>query len=297
MQTAFDRRSFLKATGAAGAAMGLAGLGLPRLAAAEVASRTPHADKLGWRLTNTCYTFNALPLFAAVEKTVALGISRIESFSWQPIGGGLEMNETLPAAARRDVTKRLCDLGVKLVSCYMAELPNDEAAARKKFEFGKDMGLEFFVSEPAPAAMDLMEKLCDEYGLSLAIHNHPRPHSVYWNPAKVVEVTKGRSPRLGACCDTGHWVRSGLKPVDCLKLLSGRIKSFHLKDVTPFGNPGAEEVPWGTGASDIEGILREIRRQNLGPVIAIEYERPGDTMPQLRQCVAFYDQVAAKLQG
>ena len=47
----------------------------------------------------------------------------------------------------------------------MADLPNNEAAARKKFEFGKDMGMEYFVSEPAPTAMDLMEKLCDEYGI------------------------------------------------------------------------------------------------------------------------------------
>ena len=54
------------------------------------------------------------------------------------------------------------------------------------------MGLEYFVSEPAPAAMDLMEKLCDEYGISIAIHNHPKPSSVYWDPEKIVEVTRGR---------------------------------------------------------------------------------------------------------
>ena len=180
------------------------------------------------------------------------------------------MNETMPPAFQK-VKQRLDGMGVKLLSCYWADLPNNEAAARKKFEFGKDMGMEYFVSEPAPAAMDLMEKLCDEYGISIAIHNHPKPSSIYWNPAKIVEVTRGRTKRLGACCDTGHWVRSGLKPVDCLKLLEGRIISFHLKDVDAFGKVNAEEVPWGTGKSDIAGILKEIRRQEIKPVIAIEY--------------------------
>jgi sugar phosphate isomerase/epimerase len=145
--------------------------------------------------------------------------------------------------------------------------------------------------------MDLMEKLCDEYRISLAIHNHPKLSSVYWNPAKIVEVTKGRSKRLGACCDTGHWVRSGLKPVDCLKVLEGRIISFHLKDIADFGKLDATEVPWGTGKSDIGGILREVHRQGVKPVFAIEYERQGDTMPELQQCIAFYEKTAAELGG
>ncbi len=297
MNMALNRRSFLQTAGAAGTALGLGALAFAE-PAKRVASATPHGDKLGWRLSNTCYTFNSLCFFDAVEKTAGLNVRYVEGFSWQPVSKNRnegQMNETMPPALRKKVKQRLDDQGVKLLSCYMADLPNNEAVARKKFEFGKDMGMEYFVSEPAPAAMDLMEKLCDEYGISIAIHNHPKPSSVYWNPEKIVEVTRGRTKRLGACCDTGHWVRSGLKPVDCLKLLEGRIKSFHLKDIDEFGKVDAEEVPWGTGKSDIEGILKEIRRQGIRPVIAIEYERQGDTLPALRQCIAFYEKTAAEL--
>jgi sugar phosphate isomerase/epimerase len=299
MDMALNRRSFLQASAAAGAALGL-GTSAFGESARKPASATPHGDKLGWRLSNTCYTFNSLCFFDAVEKTAALGVRYVEGFSWQPVSkerNDRQMNDTMPPPLRKEVKRRLDDLGVKLLSCYLADLPNNESAARRKFDFGKDMGLEYFVSEPAPAAMDLVEKLCDEYGISLAIHNHPKPSSVYWNPAKIVEVTRGRTKRLGACCDTGHWVRSGLKPVDCLKLLEGRIISFHLKDIAEFGKVNAVEVPWGTGTSDIEGILKEVRRQEIRPVIAIEYERPGDTLPALRQCIAFYEQTAVELGG
>jgi sugar phosphate isomerase/epimerase len=79
--------------------------------------------------------------------------------------------------------------------------------------------------------------------------------------------------------------------------LEGRIISFHLKDVDEFGKVGGEEVPWGTGKSDVAGILKEVRRQGIKPVIAIEYERQGDTLPALRQCIAFYEKTAVELGG
>jgi len=45
-----------------------------------------------------------------------------------------------------------------------------------------------------------------------------------------LSVVKDRDPRIGACADTGHWVRSGLKPLECLKILQGHIMSVHLHD-------------------------------------------------------------------
>ena len=173
------------------------------------------------------------------------------------------------------------------VSAHAEELGDlDEEQLALLLELRPDL------AEPAPASMDLIEKLADEYEIALAIHNHPKPSSVYWDPAKVVEVTKGRSKRMGACCDTGHWVRSGLAPVECLKKLEGRIIGMHLKDITEFGVVNAPDVPWGTGKGQIAAILAEVRRQKAKPVFAIEYERHGDTMPDLRQSIAFYEKTA-----
>jgi sugar phosphate isomerase/epimerase len=266
--------------------------------AKQLVSGTPHGDKLGWRLSNTCWTFNSMSFFEAIEKTAGLGIRYTEGFSWQPISknpGDGQMNETMSAAMRKKVKQRLDGLGVKMLSCYLRDLPNDESVARKRFEFARDMGLEYFVAEPPPAAIDLLEKLCDEYGISVAIHNHPKTSSVYRNPEKIVEVPKGRTKRLGACCDVGHWVRWGLNPIDCLRQLEGRIIGLHLKDVDAIGKVKAEEVPWGTGKSDIAGVLKEIRRQGIKPVIAIEYERRGDILPAVRQSIAFYEKTAMEL--
>lgn len=50
-------------------------------------------------------------------------------------------------------------------------LPNDEAQCRKVFDFAKEMGIETIVSEPPKEAFDLIEKLCEEYKINVAIHN------------------------------------------------------------------------------------------------------------------------------
>jgi sugar phosphate isomerase/epimerase len=89
----------------------------------------------------------------------------------------------------------------------------------------------------------------------------------------VLKAVEGSSLRCGACADIGHWLRSGLVPVECLKKLRGRVIEFHFKDITGTGE-AAEDVVWTTGQVDIRGIMEEMKRQKFAnkPLLAIEYE-------------------------
>ena len=101
-------------------------------------------------------------------------------------------------------------------------------------------------------------------------------------------VVKERDPRIGSCADTGHWVRSGLKPVECLRILKGRIISSHLKDLNEFGNLEAHDLPYGTGVSDVPAILDELKRQGFDGNISIEYEHNWEhSVPDVAQCIGF----------
>lgn len=282
-----------------GAGLAVTALDLPALSAAEFAKGAPSVEKLGWRVSSTAYTFNQYTFFETVERIASLGVKSMEAFTRQPLGPkrkNIQTNESMPPEAVKAMKKRAADFGVKIVSCYMTEMPNKADVCRKKFDWGKELGLETIVAEPPLEAFDLLEKLCDEYQISLAIHNHPKPSSIYWNPETIVKATKGRSKRIGACADTGHWCRSGLDPVACCKLLEGRLVEFHLKDVAEFGKVDAEEVPWGKGKGNIEGILREVQRQKAKVVFGIEYEKFGyETRPEIAESLAFLDKAAAKL--
>ncbi len=84
--TSIDRRAFLARTAAAGAAAGLAGIGLsPTLAAEPLVKGLPNVDKLGWRVGFSAYTFRALTAFEAIDQIAATGLRYAEMFSWQKL--------------------------------------------------------------------------------------------------------------------------------------------------------------------------------------------------------------------
>jgi sugar phosphate isomerase/epimerase len=185
------------------------------------------------------------------------------------------------------------------MSAFYGDLGADQARARKIFEFCKELGTGTVVAEPPAAALDMIERLCDEYRIDLAIHNHPKsPKSMYWSPEKVLAACQGRGKRIGACCDTGHWVRSGLDPVESLRKLQGRVLGFHLKDVAEKGKPEARDVPLGEGQANYAAVLRELKRQNYRGVMTIEYEHDSpELMTDVAKCVAFVEKMAQSLAG
>jgi sugar phosphate isomerase/epimerase len=298
MNSAWDRRRFLQVTGCAALGLGVSGWARSGEPAKQLANGAPHAEKLGWRLGCQAYSFNRFTFFEALAKNQSLGLRYIEAYPGQSLSvekKDVKVGEEMSAEARSDVKKQLADTGIKLVNYGVCGLSKDESASRRTFDFAADMGIETIVSEPPFDAFDTIEKLCDEYKINVAIHNHPSP-SPYWNPDKVLEVCKGRTKRIGACADTGHWMRSELNPVEQVKKLEGRLISFHFKDLNKFGGE-AHDVPWGTGQADAKAILAEVYRQKVRAVFSIEYEHNWTTsLPEIAQCVEFFDR-AGKIFG
>ncbi len=292
------RRSFLAGTAAAGTAAGLTGFAGFGVHAAEPLVRgTPNADKLGWRVGFSAYTFRALTLFETLDKIADTGLHFTELFAWQklsPQHADAQPGPKLSKTLRGDLKKKASDCGVGLIGCYTG-LDNLDAA-KAFFEFAAEMGFEFLVSEPSEPMLDAIEKLTEEYKIDLALHNHPQP-SQYWNPDTGLAALDGRSKRMGFCCDTGHWCRSDLEPVEVLRKIGPRMKTFHLKDLDAFGVRDAQDVVWGQGKGRIAEILAEVKRQNIQrPYFGIEWERTADSEPALHaESVAFFEKTAGKL--
>ncbi|MCE5187142.1 MAG: sugar phosphate isomerase/epimerase [Planctomycetaceae bacterium] len=245
-----------------------------------------------WRLGTQAWSFNRFTLFEAIEKTHLLGLKYMQACPGQKVSSQIDagFGPDLTSEQLAQVKKKLADEGVKLVAFGVTNIPSDEAGARKMFEFAVDMGIETIVSEPTMDQYDLLDKLCQEYKIKLAIHNHPKP-SFYWDPDTVVAACAGRSQWIGACADTGHWVRSGLDPVECLKKLEGRINDLHIKEIDD-----GHDVVWGTGEGRMKGILEELYRQNYKGTFAIEYEYNWENnVPEIRQCVEYFNKTAAEL--
>lgn len=256
------------------------------------------AEKLGWRLGVQAWTFRDRTAFAAIDTARALGLKYIELYPGQTLAkefGAAKVAIDMPKEQLVALKSKLAEAGIAVTNFGVVDISKDEAVARKLFVFGKALGIETLSCEPALDAWDTVEKLCDEFALNVACHDHPKP-STYWNPDVVLAAVKGRSKRLGACADTGHWPRSGLVALDCLKKLEGRIISLHFKDIAPADSKG-EDQPWGTGASDARGMLAELHRQGFRGVFSIEYETGAgkELEANVAKCIAFFDQVAGEL--
>ena len=243
------------------------------------------------------WTFRKYTFFETVDKLKALGISYLEAYPGQPLGNGNPkavfeqgMSEADMAAAQA----KLREAGVAVVAYGVVDLGTTEASMRKVFDFARKMGIRTVVCEPQDEAFPTLERLLEEYDLQAAIHNHPQP-AKYAFPMTTLERLKGRSERIGVCADTGHWMREGLNPVECLRLLRGRILDTHLKDRTDFGKgASAKDVAWGSGRANVRDILAELTLQDYGGALTMEYENEEEVLtpePAIRKSVDFVKSV------
>lgn len=247
----------------------------------------------GFAIGCQAYTFNRFTAFEAIEKTASAGGKVIEFYPGQTLSkddANLKVDHNAPEEVVSKLKTKLEAHGLKAVNYGVVGVPKDEAGARKVFDFAKKLGLRAITTE-STESIDTLEKLAKEYDIAVAFHNHPRqpnnPNYKVWDPKYIAELVKDRDPRIGACADTGHWVRSNLDPVECLKILQGRVISSHLKDLNRKGE-GAHDVPYGTGVSNIPACLDELKAQNFAGNISIEYEHDWDnSVPAVSQCVGF----------
>lgn len=265
---------------------------------AQSTGGAPTAEKLGWRLGCQAYSFNKFTFFEAVDKTAEAGLHYIEAYPGQtfsPEKKDAKFDHNMSPELQAEALAKLKAKNIKLVNYGVVGLGDNEKEARKVFDFAKAMGIETIVSEPAEKDLPMLDKLAQEYKINVAIHNHPK-ESHYWNPDVELKAFKGCSKRIGACADTGHWMRSNVQPLEALKKLEGRIISFHFKDLNEFGNKEAHDVPWGTGQGNTKALLTEIKRQKIKAVFSIEYEYNWEnSVPEIKECVANFEKFAQEL--
>ena len=278
-------------------AMGVLGtMSIQAQDAAKPKAAKPVEATLGWKLGPQAWSFNKFTFFEAVDNAQKLGLHYIEGFPGQKISKDHGEAALLPTGLSKEleaeVLAKLKKANVKLVNYGVVGLGEKEAENRQVFEFAKRMGIKTIVSEPAAKDLPAIDKLCEEYKINVAIHNHPKP-SPYWDPQILLKAVEGRSKRIGSCADTGHWMRSGVEPLEALKLLQGRIISLHFKDLNEKGMSG-HDVPWGTGVCNVPAMLAELHRQGFKGVFSIEYEYNMEaSMPEMEQCVKNFRKLCA----
>jgi sugar phosphate isomerase/epimerase len=147
-------------------------------------------------------------------------------------------------------------------------------------------------ADPDPDSIDSLDRLCEEFKISIAIHPHGpagggKLHRWYGSEV-ILPAVKNHHPLIGTCLDTGHLIRSAqldkkLDPADEIRAMGARNFGLHLKD---HDNQRKTDVIFGQGSLDIPSILKALRDVRFAGYISVEYEaNPGDPSPDVKACL------------
>lgn len=181
------------------------------------------------------------------------------------------------------IQRQLDSAGVTLIGYGVVGLGKNEKANRKYFEFARAMGLKYLSASPEPGSFDVLDKLVEEYGIAIGIHNHGPEDRHFSKIAAIEKAIKDHHPKIGCCVDTGHFLRSHQDPVDAVETFGKRVFGVHLKDV----KDAKEFTVLGRGDLRTVDLLRVLARNHYEYCLAIEYEEnPSNPVDDIRACLA-----------
>ncbi len=269
-----DRRTVLRNGGILVGA--LACCGFPLVNAVDKIAKVSNL-KLGLQL----YSLRKFSLDDALKHAKELGFEQVEFYS-----GMFAVDSSDEKIA--EVVGKVKANGLTISAHGVNSFGGDFAANRRVFEFAKKVGLSTITAGPSPESMDNLNDLVKEFNIRIAIHNHGPTDRRFNKVADVLKAIEGRDERIGACADLGHYIRSGEKPVEVIRSLTGRLYGVHLKDFATMEDK-AKGVLLGQGHLQCDAVFDAMVQAKFPAdgALSLEYEENEDNpIEDIRQCVA-----------
>jgi inosose dehydratase len=261
-----SRRSFLKLGAAA-----LAGAAMARPAfAAEGAAAA--ADFGGLNLGAQSYTFRSMSFENACQAMNKLGLRHIEIYPNHIAGlGPTKVKEILAAN------------NITFSSYGVIDFKKDDAHNRKQLEVAKAYGLTNLSCNPDKDAFDSLDKLVDEYNVTVAIHPHG-PGAKWVKIDQIWEAIKDHNPRIGVNNETGWFIAADEDPVRTFDVFKTRVYASHLKDFKRTPGKKPEDVPAGQGELKVDDLIKKMLDVGYKGGVFIEYEG-GDPVANVQKSI------------
>lgn len=294
----FTRRSFF-----ATSALALAAAGCVSSTSTVASKARPRADvyttgNVEFKLGFAPYTYNKYDIDQILDFAVKLDVkyTGVKSFMVKK-GASPDKPETVDALTDAEIAAfkdKLAKAGVTISSVGPVYMET-EAQCLSAFKFTKRLGVKTLVAVPYEftdakrkhrvASRKLCEyasKLCKEFDINYAIHNHGPDSPDYFPTGKsAYDMVKDLDPRMGLCLDIGHDFRFGYDPVDSIRRYRDRLFDLHLKNVVPdVVDPVTKKIlkrnqarTFPRGKIDLVEIVRALKEIDYKGACEIEYER------------------------
>jgi len=171
---------------------------------------------------------------------------------------------------------------IRCVSYYTATI-KEESDLENAIRFAKILGARNITGDATGAILKRIDQRLTEKKLTFGIHNHyfKGQKFAYETPEDVLNALKGLSETMGATADIGHFASCGHDPVSAVRQLGPHLKLVHLKDIQ--AADGEVNVLLGTGIAKVAEVMAELRRQKFASFVAVEYEKEGDVIEDMRR--------------
>ena len=192
-----------------------------------------------------------------------------------------------PAASLQEVRKLrelLESSDITPTAFGLVRFAGDKESNRKLFSRAQSLGIRNFSCIPELSALDDLERLADEFGIRLAIHNNATG-APFNTIADVLAAVEGRGPNVGACLDIGNALRGSEDPAEAVRRLGSRLIGIHLKDVSA-RDPDSDVIVLGKGFLDVPAFFAAVREVGFPDdgALSLEYlEKPDDPLPGIRE--------------
>jgi inosose dehydratase len=176
--------------------------------------------------------------------------------------------------------------GITLSAWGVHGFGTDAAANQAVFEFARAAGMAAVSADLDPAAIDLVERQCAEYGVKLAMHNHGRKHR-YGTVRELEALFARTSPAIGLCLDTAWMLDAGEEPAAVARHFADRLYGLHVKDFTFSPDGRSHDVVVGTGNLDLRRLFTTLQEIGFSGYTTLEFEGDADNpIPSVQACLA-----------
>jgi type 1 glutamine amidotransferase len=253
-------------------------LGMIRLGAAD------NNLWFSWRVGVATTALKGMTFSDALVKTDVLPVATVEASSTQTTSFEVPkpLDHRLQKGERAAVVYRLRELNESIMAYRVDNIGADAPARRRVFEFAKSINAPLIITSgdaPNPAELDT---LADEFEINVAFESKG-------DPKAVIAALDGRGKRMGVSANLGAWSEAGVKPVDGLAAVKGKLLHVTLGDRRAPGARG-RVVSLGEGSSGISDFLLAAYRAGIKP-LSITVESTGATEADMLKNLQAFERV------
>jgi type 1 glutamine amidotransferase/sugar phosphate isomerase/epimerase len=238
----------------------------------------------GWRVAAPTAALRGLTFSDALTRADLWPVANVEASSTQITSFEVPkpLDQRLQANERAAVVYRLREIAETIAAYRVDNIGADAAMRRRVFEFAKSINVPLIITSADTPNLAEVDTLAEEFGINVALESKG-------DPKAVMAALEGRGKRMGVSVHLGAWGQAGVKAVDGLSLVKGKLLHVTASDRNA-PNARARAVPLGEGIAGLGDFFLAAYKAGVRPM-TVTVESIGTTEADMVKSLQAFERV------